>query len=43
MTKPEIKKRRYKRAHNMLQNNIPRDMKGLYSATRKYGLNRKNK
>ena len=39
--KQKKKSKRYKRAHNMLKNNISRDSRGFYVASRKLGLNRK--
>jgi len=33
--------KRYKRAHRILSNNIKKDLKGFYFASRLLGLNRK--
>lgn len=40
MNKQLLKQKRYKRAHNILTNNIKKSLKGFYEATRKFGLRR---
>ena len=40
MTNQRLKQKIYKRAHNMLTNNIKKNLRAFYQATRKFGLSK---
>ena len=41
MEKQKIRAKRYKKAHNILNNNVEKSKKGFYKASREFGLSRK--
>ena len=42
MTNQRLKQKIYKRAHNMLTNNIKKNLRAFYQATKKYSLSKKS-